>query len=59
MLGAEKQKAWLSDQSFARRFGFVVADTTETGYALLALSLDGTLPASHPPPNREPSTGRS
>ena len=32
MLGAEKQKAWLSDQSFARRFGFVVADTTETGY---------------------------
>ena len=44
MLGAEKQKAWLSDQSFARRFGFVVADTTETGYQLLALSLDGTLP---------------
>lgn len=48
MLGAEKQKAWLSDQSFARRFGFVVADTTETGYQLLALSLDGTLPRFTP-----------
>ena len=48
MLGAEKQKAWLSDQSFARRFGFVVADTTETGYQLLALSLDGTLPRFAP-----------
>ena len=48
MLGAEKQKAWLSDQSFARRFGFAAADTTDTGYALLALSLDGTLPRFTP-----------
>ena len=48
MLGAEKQKAWLSDQSFARRFGFAAADTTDTGYQLLALSLDGTLPRFAP-----------
>lgn len=27
MLGATKQKAWLSDQSFAKKFGFKVADT--------------------------------
>lgn len=44
MLGAQKQKAWLSDQSFAKKFGFEVADTTEDGYNLLALSFDGTLP---------------
>lgn len=44
MLGAEKQKAWLSDQSFAKRFGFEVVDTTDNGYELLALSLDGTKP---------------
>ena len=28
MLGAEKQKAWLSDQRFARRFGFETVDIT-------------------------------
>lgn len=44
MLGAEKQKAWLSDQSFARKFGFEVVDTTGNGYELLALSFDGTTP---------------
>lgn len=44
MLGATKQKAWLSDQSFAKKFGFEVADTAGNGYELLALSLDGTLP---------------
>lgn len=44
MLGAKKQKAWLTDQAFARRFGFVVADTTDNGYELLALSFDGALP---------------
>ena len=44
MLGAKKQKAWLTDQAFAKRFGFAVADTTETGYELLALSFDGTTP---------------
>lgn len=44
MLGAEKQKAWLSDQSFAESFGFRVVDTTSYGYRLLALSWDGTTP---------------
>ena len=44
MLGAKKQKAWLSDQSFAKKFGFTVVDTTDNGYELLALSLDGTTP---------------
>ncbi|MBO1722736.1 N-acetyltransferase [Extibacter sp. GGCC_0201] len=44
MLGAKKQKAWLSDQSFAKRFGFGVVDATENGYELLELSFDGTVP---------------
>ena len=44
MLGAKKQKAWLSDQSFAKKFGFEKVDETENGYELLALSFDGTKP---------------
>ena len=44
MLGAQKQKAWLSNQSFAKKFGFEVVDTTNSGYELLALSFDGTTP---------------
>lgn len=44
MLGSGKQKAWLSDQSFAKRYGFSVVDTTDNGYELLALSFDGTAP---------------
>ncbi len=44
MLGADKQKAWLSDQSFAEKFGFTTADTTAGGYRLLALSFDGSTP---------------
>lgn len=44
MLGSKKQKSWLSDQSFARKFGFETVDTTENGYELLALSFDGTTP---------------
>lgn len=44
MLGAKKQKAWLSDQTFAKKFGFEVVDTTDNGYELLALSFDGTAP---------------
>ena len=44
MLGAEKQKAWLSDQSFAKKYGFQVVDTAAGGYELLALSFDGTEP---------------
>jgi len=45
MLGATKQKAWLSDQAFAKKFGFAVVDTTDNGYDLLALSFDGTVPS--------------
>jgi hypothetical protein len=44
MLGATKQKSWLSDQAFAKKFGFEVVDTTDNGYELLALSFDGTTP---------------
>ena len=44
MLGAEKQKAWLTDQAFLKERGFETVDTTENGYALLALSFDGTKP---------------
>lgn len=44
MLGAKKQKSWLTDQSFAKEFGFEVVDTTDNGYELLALSFDGTTP---------------
>ena len=48
MLGAKKQKAWLSDQSFAKKFGFEVVDYTGYGYELLALSFDGTTPKFAP-----------
>lgn len=44
MLGAKKQKSWLSDQSFAKKYGFETVDTTADGYELLALSFDGTEP---------------
>lgn len=44
MLGAKKQKAWLSDQAFAKKFGFEVVDATDSGYELLALSFDGSAP---------------
>lgn len=44
MLGAKRQISWLSDQAFAKKFGFEVVDTTENGFALLALSFDGTTP---------------
>ena len=44
MLGAKKQKSWLSDQDFAKKFGFEAVDTDGDGYELLALSLDGTVP---------------
>lgn len=53
MLGANKQKAWLSDQSFAKKFGFEVVDTTDNGYELLALSFDGTLPRFAPNAKKE------
>ncbi|MEG0833665.1 MAG: GNAT family N-acetyltransferase [Oscillospiraceae bacterium] len=44
MLGAKKQKAWLTDQTFAKGFGFETVDTTDNGYELLAHSFDGTKP---------------
>ena len=53
MLGAQKQKAWLSDQSFAKKFGFEAVDATENGYELLALSFDGTKPAFAPGAKKE------
>lgn len=48
MLGAKKQKNWLSNQSFAKAFGFEAVDSTEDGYELLALSFDGTKPSFTP-----------
>lgn len=52
MLGASKQKAWLSNQSFAKKFGFKTVDTAANGYELLALSFDGTAPAFAPKAKR-------
>ena len=48
MLGAAKQKSWLSDQNFAKKYGFRTVDTTADGYELLALSFDGTVPQFAP-----------
>ena len=45
MLGAKKQKAWLSDSSFAEKYGFPAVDFDDNGYELLALSFDGTVPS--------------
>lgn len=42
MLGSNKQKAWLSDQAFVKKYGFEVVDKSDYGYELLALSFDGT-----------------
>ena len=44
MLGAQKQKAWLSDQAFAQKFGFKTVDKTDYGYDLLALPIDSATP---------------
>lgn len=48
MLGAKKQKAWLSDQSFARKFGFETVDTAGE-YELLALHFDDAEPPRFAP----------
>lgn len=48
MLGAAKQKSWLSDQKFAKKYGFETVDATDDGYELLALSFDGTAPKFAP-----------
>ncbi len=53
MLGSKKQKSWLSDQSFAKKFGFTAVDGTASGYELLALSFDGSLPRFAPGAKRE------
>lgn len=53
MLGSKKQKSWLSDQSFAKKYGFEVVDATENGYELLALSFDETTPQFAPNAKRE------
>ena len=53
MLGAKKQKNWLSDQKFAEKFGFETADETEDGYRLLALSFDGSKPKFAPSVTQE------
>jgi MarR-like DNA-binding transcriptional regulator SgrR of sgrS sRNA len=42
--GVEEKRQWLSDQKFAKKFGFHTVDTTHDGYELLALSFDGNLP---------------
>lgn len=42
--GIEAKRQWLSDRSFAMKFGFEVVDTTDNGYELLILSFDGTTP---------------
>jgi GNAT superfamily N-acetyltransferase len=48
MLGAKKQKSFLSDQAFAKRYGFEAVDTMDNGYELLALSFDGSKPKFAP-----------
>lgn len=48
MLGAKKQKSWLSDQGFAKKYGFAAVDATDQDYELLALSFDGTVPSFAP-----------
>lgn len=44
VLGSNRQKAWLTDQNFAAKFGFEVVDRTDYGYDLRTLSFDGTKP---------------
>lgn len=53
MLGADKQKAWLSDQAFAKKYGFQAVDSAAGGYELLALPFDGTLPRFAPNVKRQ------
>lgn len=44
LLGSKRQKHWLTSQDFAKKFGFVTVDATESDYELLCLSFDGTTP---------------
>ena len=41
MLGAKKQKGWLSDQTFAKKFDFKVVDTLEKSRHCHALFYKG------------------
>ena len=52
MLGAAKQKAWLSNQAFARKYGFETVDTAGE-YELLALRFDGSAPQFTPAARRQ------
>ena len=56
MLGAKKQKAWLSDQTFARKFSFEPVDTAGE-YELLALRFDDSAPPRFTPGARRQTTG--
>lgn len=58
MLGAKKQKGWLSDQSFAKRFGFQCVDTAGE-YELLCLSFGGSLPQFAPCAKRQTIESRN
>lgn len=44
MLSSNKQNAQLSNQAFAKNYGFEIVDTTNSNYDLLALSFDDTVP---------------
>lgn len=46
--GIKVKRQWLSDQSFAKKYGLEVVDSTENGYELLARSFDGTTPKFAP-----------
>ena len=60
MLG-QKQKSWLSDQAFAKKFGFEAVDATENGYELLARSRSAARRPGLPktPKNRGSTAGSS
>ena len=59
MLGAAKQKAWLSDQSFAQKFGFEAVDTTDYAIPCWPGPLTGRPPGSRPRPRSQWWRGRS
>lgn len=44
LLGAKRQKHWLTSQAFAQKYGFEVVDSTDYDYDLYCLSFDGTTP---------------
>lgn len=44
IISSKKKKPFLSEKSFMKHFGFVVVDTIDDDYELLALSFDGTTP---------------